>query len=238
MRVLSYNIQAAIGTQSYLGYLSHWHRQLLPSAAKRSVLSDIADYISRFDVVCLQEIDLGGYRNGFASQVEQLLSQTPFNHYLYQINRRVGKLSIHGNLILSRLPLREVVNCALPSRIKGRGMLAAGVDTSNGELVLANVHLSLGATDQLQQLHFIREQLQPFQQVCLVGDFNCTPEHAALNILTSADYQRLTTGMTYPSWQPKKCLDYVFIKGNMNAIGKVSSFRSSDHLPIEVDIAI
>ena len=40
--------------------------------------------------------------------------------------------------------MREVVNEPLPSKIKGRGMLAAEVETARGRLVVANVHLSLG----------------------------------------------------------------------------------------------
>ena len=78
MRILSYNIQAAIASTSYLSYALRLHRQVLPSPAKRQVLGDIARFISDFDVVCLQEIDFGGLRNGFHSQAQQLLAQTPY----------------------------------------------------------------------------------------------------------------------------------------------------------------
>ena len=141
MRILSYNIQAAINARSYLSYTWQWHRQILPGPAKRKTLARIAAYISQFDLVCLQEIDLGGLRNGFRNHVEQLRELTGHPYALAQTNRRLGKLSLHGNLILSKQPLREVLNQPLPSRIPGRGVLAAAVETTRGELVVAKFKL-------------------------------------------------------------------------------------------------
>ena len=129
MRILSYNIHAAINARSYLSYTWQWHRQILPGPAKRKTLARIAAYISQFDLVCLQEIDLGGLRNGFLNHVEQLRDLSGLPYALAQTNRRLGKLSLHGNLILSKTPLREVLNQPLPSRIPGRGVLAAAVES-------------------------------------------------------------------------------------------------------------
>jgi len=137
MRILSYNIQAAINARSYLSYTWQWHRQILPGPAKRKTLARIAAYISQFDLVCLQEIDLGGLRNGFLNHVEQLRDLSGLPYALAQTNRRLGKLSLHGNLILSKTPLREVLNQPLPSRIPGRGVLAAAVESTHGALVVA-----------------------------------------------------------------------------------------------------
>lgn len=237
MKILTYNIQAAIATHSYLSYVTQLHRQIYPSRAKQQVLHNIARFIGDFDVVCLQEIDLGGYRNNFQNQAEQLLQHTPFAHYLYQTNRVVGKLSRHGNVILSKLPLREIVNEPLPSKIKGRGMLAAAVDTPMGEMVVANVHLSLGLRDQLAQIRFVREKLKAHENVCLVGDFNC-PHHAEqLHILTDWGYRRLgDNAPTYPSWRPRQALDHIFIKGSLKGQSRVETLLLSDHLPMWVEL--
>ncbi|SSY70623.1 endonuclease/exonuclease/phosphatase family protein [Alysiella crassa] len=237
MKILSYNIQAAIASDSYLSYVSRLHRQVFPTPAKRDNLRHIAQYISPFDVVCLQEVDLGGFRNGYENQVNQFLAQTPFTHHVCQINRVVGKLSVHGNLILSKMPLRQVVNTHLPSRIKGRGMLAAAVQMPFGEMVVANVHLSLGAMDQFKQIRFIRETLKPYEHVCLMGDFNCPPEAEQLHLLTDFDYTRLEdTAHTYPSWKPSQTLDHIFVKGCLKGVAHVSQFSRSDHLPVVVDM--
>lgn len=236
MRILSYNIQAAIASDSYLSYVSRLHRQVLPSAAKSEVLSRIGRYIADFDVACLQEVDLGGFRNGFQNQINQLLDVSPFAHYLWQHNRTVGKLSLHGNLILSKLPLREAVNTLLPARIKGRGMLAAEIDHPSGSLIVANVHLSLGALDQAKQIRFIYNRLKPYTDVCLMGDFNCPPHARQLALLTDRGYTRLNSGNTYPSWRPSQTLDHIFVKGRLNGRSEVSPFTASDHLPVVVEI--
>lgn len=238
MKIVSYNIQAAIASNSYLSYVSRLHRQVLPSPAKTQVLHNIAKYISDFDVACLQEIDLGGFRNGYLNQVEQLMAHTPFRHCVYQTNRVVGKLSVHGNLILSKTPLREVVNAHLPSRIKGRGILAAAMDSPFGEIVIANVHLSLGALDQFKQIRYVREKLQAFDNVCLMGDFNCPPDAEQLYLLTDHNYVHLNKlgDATYPSWNPKQTLDHIFIKGSLKGHAQVSQFTSSDHLPVIVQL--
>lgn len=236
MRLVSYNIQAAIGSDSYLSHITRLHHQVLPMQAKKHNLAHVARFISDFDVACLQEIDLGGYRNGFENQVEQLLQDTPFGFFACQTNRVVGKLSRHGNVILSRWPLREVVNCALPSKIKGRGMLAAAMDTPHGAWVVANVHLSLGRQDQSRQLAFIGERLRDFERVCLVGDFNCAPDAAPLRELAEQGFVRLSAGATYPSWQPVRSLDHVFVKGAVSGSSEVAAFYASDHLPVVAKI--
>ena len=237
MRILSYNIQAAINSRSYLSYTWQWHRQILPGAAKRKTLARIAAYISAFDLVCLQEIDLGGLRNGFRNHVEQLRELTGHPYALAQTNRRLGKLSLHGNLILSKQPLREVLNQPLPSRIPGRGVLAAAVETTRGELVVANVHLSLGALDQHRQLRFIRGHLAAWENVLITGDYNCTPEAPQLRILHEHGYQRLgDTSPTFPSWKPQKALDHAFLKGKLHARSFVGNERDSDHLPRVIEL--
>lgn len=239
MRILSYNIQAAIASDSYFSYLSRIHRQVLPSAAKNEVLARIGSYIADFDVVCLQEVDLGGFRNGFQNQVNQLLDVSPFGHYICQTNRVVGKLSLHGNLILSKLPLSEAVNAPLPSRIKGRGMLAAEIHHHSGSFVVANVHLSLGTLDQAKQIRFIYNRLKPHANVCLMGDFNCPPDARQLRLLTQRGYTHLNSGAgTYPSWQPAQTLDHIFVKGSLKGRSHVSQFTASDHLPVIVEIDI
>lgn len=238
MRILSYNIQAAIHSHSYFSYSYQWPRQLLPTPAKTRTLAKIAEFLRDFDVICLQEIELGGLRNGFKSQREQLLALTGFAYDIVQINRRVGQLSLHGNLILSRYPLTEILNTTLPSQIKGRGILAAKIDLNSTQaLVIANTHLSLGKLDQHRQLRFIRTQLQAYENVLICGDLNCTPNSTPLQILTQHGYRHLGDKRpTFPSWKPKKTLDYALFKSALPAQANTVEFSASDHLPIAIEI--
>lgn len=237
MKILSYNIQAAIHTSSYLSYSYQWPRQILPTPAKTKTLQHIATFIDTYDIVCLQEVELGGLRNNFNSQRDQLLKLTHFSHDLVQINRRIAKLSVHGNLILSKYPIESILNTALPSRIPGRGVLSGAVMLPNDQrLIITNSHLSLGKHDQQHQLEFITHQLKNYPNVLLCGDLNATPTQPPLQILEKYGYSRLNSGLTFPSWKPKKALDHAFIKGNLTAQATVIPFIASDHLPISITI--
>lgn len=239
MRILCYNIQAAINSRSYFSYSYQWYRQFLPGKAKRKTLARIAEYMRGFDVVCLQEIDLGGLRNGFQNHAEQLSILSGLPYYLSQINRKIGKLSLHGNVILSKVPLIEQLNAPLPSKIPGRGILAAGIECeAPGLFTIANVHLSLGETDQHKQLRFIRNQLKRYRNVLITGDLNCTTAATPLRILTDHGYHRLGKDRpTFPSWHPKKTLDHAFLKGDLYGSCRVGNRHDSDHLPLIIELS-
>ena len=232
MRILSYNIQAAIHSTSYLSYTWQWPRQILPNRAKDATLSRIAEFINGFDIVCLQEIELGGLRNGFKSQAEQLLAMTDFRHAAFQTNRRLSRLSLHGNLILCKQAADIVVDSPLPGQIRGRGIIAV---ESRG-IVIATTHLSLGKLDQYRQLRYIRARLREYPRVLLTGDLNCERHAPALTILTDHQYRLLGDNTpTFPSWKPKKSLDHALAKG-INASSRVIPFSGSDHLPIDIRV--
>jgi len=57
----------------------------------------------------------------------------------------------HGVLLLSRLPIRDVVLYRLPSR-KDRKLLIASVDTGQGSVRLGNLHLESSPNNQLLRL--------------------------------------------------------------------------------------
>lgn len=242
MRILSYNIQAGINSSSYWSYSYQWPRQFLPTPAKVLTLKNIAEYINDFDVVCLQEVELGGLRNGFKNQQEQLLAATDFPYSLVQMNRRLSKLSLHGNLILSKTPIQEVLNAPLPSRIPGRGILVGKITLEGQSLCVGNIHLSLGRYDQIRQLRFIRQQLNTQAHVLLTGDFNCESTLGSpLQVLIEHGYQLLDEGVpTFPSWKAKKTLDHALLKSAGQWIGRsaVGEAQFSDHLPLEISLTL
>jgi endonuclease/exonuclease/phosphatase family metal-dependent hydrolase len=237
MNVLSYNIQAGIGAQKFSDYILKGHRQFIDVKAKRHNLSRIAEFIAQFDIVCLQEVDLGGRRAGFTSQVDILRKESGLEFSATQINRQVGKTSIHGNIILSRKPIEAVEDHKLPGRIPGRGKLMARVDG----LCIVNTHLSLNAAAQTAQLRYIEDVVKAETSPLLVlGDFNCAPqahhlekfaEGTGLKLLTNTDHK------TYPAWKPKHAYDHILgSKRFKRAKPKVHDVTLSDHRPISVSI--
>lgn len=238
---LSYNIQAAIGTIRPRDYLVRAHRQILPVKPKTDNLDKIASLIRRYDVVCLQEVDLGGFRSGYVNQAEYLKQLAGFPYMVTQINRRLGRLSLHGNVILSKHRITHTESHILPGSITGRGLLIAELDAAK-PLIIANTHLSLGEADQIQQFAFIQSQLGEKQSVILAGDFNCThnsPALIAFDNVSDLDMVTEDHHHAFPSWKPEKAIDHIFISkifGDVHC--DVGNARYSDHLPLSMRLKL
>ncbi|WP_068082842.1 endonuclease/exonuclease/phosphatase family protein [Novosphingobium rosa] len=242
MKLLTWNIQAGIGTRRYRDYLLHAHRQVIHTAAKNAVLGQIAREVTPFDVVCLQEVDLGGRRAGYRSQVEAIAEASGHAHSAVQQNRVVPGVSRHGNAILSRWPLRLVEDIKLPGRLAGRGCLIVDVEGPPEwatPLRVACLHLSLGAADQMAQLEVIRATLEQAPNWVAMGDFNCGADSRPL----TGFCRRAGAGLaqvsprTYPSWRPRRDFDHILGSQGL----KLGDYRAeplalSDHLPVAASL--
>jgi len=241
INILSYNIQAAIGTQSYRKYVTQINRQLFHSKQKTDNLRAIAEFASDYDVACIQEVDLGGRRSNFECQVEQLQHMSNFVHMSTQENRVIRKVSRHGNAILSKAPQTDVQDLKLPGKRTGRGAILAKIDALMPFYVI-NVHLSLGATDQMTQVEFLIENSPEEQPLIILGDFNCGAASLPIKRLAHAlDLKLLTTPFhkTYPSWSPRHDFDHILVSNHFSAKSiEVRDIRMSDHRPLEATITL
>ena len=239
MNLLTWNIQAGIGTGRYRDYLLHAHRQVLHTPSKTATLQSIARAIARHDVVCLQEVDLGGRRAGWRSQADEIAAMSGHAHVAVQENRTVPGVSRHGNAILSHWPLTRVRDMKLPGRVAGRGCLVADVE-GRRTIRVACLHLSLGVADQGQQLAAVAQVLDDAPAWAAMGDFNCGARSPALEAFCEATGGRLhpAAPLTYPSWRPRRDLDHIIGGGNLS----LTHYRAepdllSDHLPVSATVA-
>ena len=240
--VLSYNIQAGIGTQRAHHYITRAHNQLMSSKAKRRRLKSIGKFIGGFDVACLQEVDTGGRRAGFSNQGDILREASRHAHHVHQENRAVRAISRHGNAILSRMAFKSVEDLKLPGRIGGRGALVVELDMDPATVV-ACVHLSLGVEDQTLQLEYLAEHLnlprygRARRIVC--GDLNCAVQSAPIKRFTDLCNIRPLTGMphkTFPSWTPRLGLDHILSDdGAIDHDVAVEDSDYSDHRPVSAE---
>ncbi|MFV0431938.1 MAG: endonuclease/exonuclease/phosphatase family protein [Alphaproteobacteria bacterium] len=240
MHFLTYNMQAAIGAEHYLGYVTKLHKQVIHTKEKSLGLLKIARMIRKYDIVCLQEVDLGGLRSGYKSQADILQEYTKHPFMLSQINRRVGRFSIHGNMILSRYPLTLIDDSNLPSKLSGRGALVAQANIDGTIYNIINTHLSLGPRDQKEQFTWLADKIRPHHNIILCGDFNCQPQAEHLQAFAlRANLQLLTNNelKTFPSWKPQKSLDHILISKDLMATDcQVLPHKLSDHLAVSVCI--
>ena len=238
VKLLTWNIQAGIGTGQYRDYLLRAHRQVVHTQAKTANLHAIADVMSDYDVVCLQEVDLGGRRAGYQCQATDLAGLSGLDHFAVQENRTIRGLSRHGNAIFSRWPLRNEHDIKLPGRLRGRGCLIATLDRDDA-ITVACLHLSLGLADQSRQLDCVASHLKPARRWVAMGDFNCRAHSAPMAAFceTSGGHVTHPTTATYPSWKPSRDYDHI-VAGQRVALSHYTArpVVRSDHLPVEATL--
>lgn len=241
VRLLTFNIQVGISTSSYRHYLTKSWQHILPHKRRQENLDKIAEFLSDYDMVALQEVDGGSLRSGFVNQVEYLAAEGMFPFWYQQLNRNFGPVAKHSNGLLSRYRPFKVEEYSLPGLIPGRGVILAQYGKTDDPLVLLIMHLSLSDSAQKQQLRFVRELIDGFKHVVLMGDMNTHAEKILHDSpLQDAGLVALPgVSHTFPSWRPEKALDHILISRDLLVKrAEVVTFPVSDHLPISLEISL
>lgn len=241
LRLLSYNIQAGISTSKYSHYITHSWKHILPCPKRLDNLDRIADVISDFDIVGLQEVDGGSLRSGFINQTEYLSLQARFPFWYDQTNRNLGKLARHSLGLLSHYSPSTVKEIKLPGMIPGRGALCVRFGHGESALILVVVHLALGRRARLRQLDCVAELLHGHKHVIVLGDLNCGPESMEMDsLLRRTDLCAPARGLhTFPSWHPQRCIDHILTSPTLKVQSvAVLNHPISDHLPIAMDVIL
>lgn len=241
VRLLTFNIQVGIATSSYRHYLTKSWQHVLPHRRRQENLDKIAAFLNDFDMVALQEVDGGSLRSGFINQVEYLANEAGFPYWYQQLNRNFGPVAKHSNGLLSRYRPIKVEEYSLPSLIPGRGVIVAQYGKKEDPLVLVIMHLSLIDSAQRMQLKFVRDLIEEFNHVVLMGDMNTHAEKLLHDSpLQGAGLVALPgVSHTFPSWRPEKALDHILISRNLLVKrAEVITFPVSDHLPIALEFSL
>ncbi|HOB60802.1 MAG TPA: endonuclease/exonuclease/phosphatase family protein [Candidatus Competibacteraceae bacterium] len=241
LRLLSYNIQSGLSTRKYSQYLTRSWKHLVPVPSRMSNLDGIAQVLADYDVVGLQEIDVGSLRSGFINQAKYLADYAGFQHMFDQANRKIGMISQHGNALLSQVRPSAVTEHKLPGLIPGRGVLEVRFEAGGETLTVLILHLALGRRGRLRQIEFLAELVSDYRHVIMMGDLNCrsdSPEMAVL--LDTARLCEPAPGLfTFPSWQPDRQLDHILVSPSIVVEQvEVLDCTFSDHLPIAMDVRL
>ncbi len=247
LRVLTYNIHRAIGTD----------RRFRPDRITQVLSSHDPD------IILLQEVDDGVPRSRRLDMARVLAEELDYDFVVagYNVTLRQGR---YGNATLSRFPISRSRNIDLSiDRKKRRGCQFVSLQVSaNGSqpvrLEVFNLHLGLSARERRQQLGLLMStpeftSIEP-ESACIVGgDFNDwrsqlhPPMVGALRFASATASSAKKNGKssikTYPAFSPRGALDRVYFRGPLvlesvyrcrHALSKVAS----DHLPVIVDFEL
>ena len=239
LKFLSYNIQVGIRTTKYRHYVTKGWKHVLPHESRNHTLTRIADVVSSYDFVALQEIDAGSLRSGFINQVEYLAERAQFPYWYTQLNRDLGPLAQHGNGLLSRIAPHDMEDHRLPGAIPGRGAIVVRLPFGDASVLVVMLHLSLGERSRAMQLEYVKGLIDGEDHVVVMGDMN---SHLADLLFDSPLAETAlrpaeSVSPTFPSWRPSVALDHILVSPKL-AIDKceVLDCRLSDHRPISVSL--
>jgi len=240
LRLLTFNMQVGIRTGGYHHYLLRGWQHLMPFQARQAALESIAELVSPFDTVALQEADGGSWRSSHCNQVEAIAEMAGFAHWHHQVNRNIGRVARHSNGLLCRLPATTIEKHPLPG-LPGRGMMLVRFGQGNNQLVVVATHLALSRRTQYAQLDYLADCLQGARRVVIMGDLNQEGEW----LLNQTGLKRLHLHPiadelpTYPSWQPKRGIDHILVSDSIKLHRiAVIDHPQSDHLPVAAEIAL
>ena len=238
LRLLSFNMQVGIQTSAYHQYLLKSWQHVLPNKRRQQSLTDIAAMLRGFDIVALQEADGGSFRSGQCNQVEHLADAAGFPYWYQQINRNLGGIARHSNGLLSRFPAARITNYPLPGLLPGRGLMVMQLGDMSSGLTIAVTHLALSRKAQFSQLDYLCNLVSDRPNLIIMGDLN----QEASVLLQQSPLQQLNLHAprvlpTYPSWQPKRGLDHIFLSNSIRLLRTaVINQPHSDHLSIAAEI--
>ncbi len=241
VRVLTFNIQVGMHTAHYGHYLTGAWRHVLPSQGVRRNLDRIAELLTDYDCVALQEVDAGSLRTAQLNQAEYLARRAGFTHCEVAVNRNLAPLARHALAVLSRIPLHEVRHHPLPGRLPGRGAIEVQLrQFGQAPLQWINTHLALGARDRQRQLDALAALVKPGGDCMLMGALNCTPAELSANAAIQHSGLRATHhDPTHPSWQPRRSLDHILLTPGVQADdATVLDHCLSDHRPVSITLKL
>jgi len=237
LRLITYNIQVAIGSRRYRHYVSHGWKYVMPHGQSLHNLDRIADIIRDFDIVGLQEADGGSFRTAFVDQARYLAASADFRFCESIVTRDFGRFAQHTNSLLSRLPVQGMHEHRLPGAMDGRGVLEVRFNLDGRPLTVFVTHLALRQRTRMRQVAYLAKLVRAAGPSVVMGDFNAKPrskelaylcEHAGLHMSTRPAHA------TLPSWRPRVAVDHILATPELTleSYGPIPELLS-DHLPVQ-----
>lgn len=198
------------------------------------------------DVVVLNEVDRGWFLNG-SHDVLQLLADELDMAYVFA----PAADEIWGNAILSRYPLRDGRDVALPrgGAAMARSLVSAVVAVGDGvELGVVGTHLHHvdGEGDvRRPQAEVVAAEARRLaaagHPVVVMGDMNAAPGAPELEPYLDAGLADAVSPLgevrTFPSWRPVEHIDHIFTTPDLAGSDlAVPRSGASDHLAVAVTL--
>ena len=202
------------------------------------------------DFVALQEVDQNTHRSNCPHQNgRDFITELAYYSGMQGLFGPTIKFSggNYGIGLLTRHQFVDVHNIKLPhpnERMEQRGMLWGTFILPDGDsIVVACTHLeafdSVSRAEQTQFIlnHFIDSQ----QPIILAGDFNASPEDAAIGLMKTQWLDCTADDYTFSVDKPREKIDYIFARPQRDwqtIESQVLPVEMSDHYPVIATLVV
>lgn len=241
IRIINLNIEyCASITRGYWQYITSLWKYIIPHNV--FTLKAMSKLINNWDAdICtFVEIDGGSFRTMHSNYLKKLSNMTILKKWHFYPVRHLLNLSNQGNGILTRYDILETRNYRLITRGENR-CLSHTIIRLNGDIVnVLTTQLALGKRSRRYELMQIADIIKKISgPVILTGDLN-TANEAELIVIEEIGLKRIHTAKTFPTWKPKRTIDYIFYSEDFELIDcqVVADIKISDHLPLVAELRI
>jgi len=234
-----------LGSGAPRNFLEHFtkHKNVFfVDRGRRESFAPVADLMveSGADVVCLQEIDAGSFRNGGRNLLDEIADAAGFRYRHFA--RQRGLHCNDGIALVSKVPLASVSTTVLVHDFEQRGLITADVDLGAERVTVAVTHLAafpFNGRLRRRQCEQIASELESRERLVLAADFNCDPSSSDLAPLREAlGLRPLVEEPSFPVYGPRFRFDNVFASRAISAVdARVLPARCSDHLAVLATVA-
>jgi endonuclease/exonuclease/phosphatase family metal-dependent hydrolase len=235
IRILNLNIEyCASITRGYWQYITSVWKYIIPHNI--FAIKTISKLINQWDadICAFTEIDGGSFRTMHMNYLKKLANMTVLKKWHFFPVRHLLNLSNQGNGILTRYDILETHNYRLITRGENR-CLSHTTIRLNGDIVhILTTQLALGKRSRKYELTQIADIIKRINgPIIFTGDLN-TSNESELVAISDIGLKRLETTKTFPSWKPKRRIDYIFYSVHFEVISYdvINDMKISDHLPI------
>lgn len=244
LTVLSWNLFLGSGApRNFLDHFAKHKNVFFVDRGPRQSFAPVAELIldSKCDVVCLQEIDAGSFRNGGRNLLDEIADAAGFRFRHFARQRYLH--CNDGIALLSRLPLASVSTTVLVHDFEQRGLITADVDLGGTIVTVGVTHLAAFPFNgglRRRQCEQISAELASRDHLVLAADYNCDPHSDDLAPLRDKlGLRPLIHAPSFPAYGPRYRFDNVFASRGVGARdARVLSAQHSDHLAVLASVSV
>ncbi|GIU69514.1 MAG: endonuclease [Candidatus Woesearchaeota archaeon] len=239
IRILNLNIEyGASINRGYWQYITSLWKYVIPHNI--FALKTVAKFINHWnaDICTFVEVDGGSFRTMNINYLKKLANMTILKKWFFFPVRHLFNLSNQGNGILTRYDILETNNYKLITHGENRYLSHVIIRIDEKIVNVFITQLALGKKSRKYELRQIADIIKKTRgPIILAGDLNTSNEYE-LKEIENTGLKRVETQKTFPSWNPRRTIDYIFYSDDFEVIEKYSidNIKISDHLIIVAEL--